>query len=810
MADLAEKDKKYKIYSVDHYNMATINFINNNYDEYNIDELIEQLEEDNKYHFRILNNTTYIFFGDLDGYDESIEIFAYKLNKYMEDNYKLSFIMDEFKYTCNKNKKGSYHYSIPKWNLQVENLKKIITSLKKDENLDSIIDTTIYSNHWFRCPNQSKGFKNDITIHNIITGSMIDFIVEHIPSNSINIDGYVNINYSENNHEDINKIIIPKNTSNEIALSKNNETNILTLASSLTKSDICKRVFDECYAQKRFELYEYWISIGMAITNIFDDINEAIELFNYYSAKGSNYEGYESTKLKLLSFIKKNDGYTVATIYYYALEDNKPKFIEIMNKNTFELTETDICKYIKTIAGFKYIYKNTNGIYKLYCYNGIYWQQDDILLRKYIGNELYEFLKKILVNVYWDAKDFNILKTKLEKLKSVNYKKNIVETYKEEGVNNTIKYDDKWWLFGFTNYVYDMKESNIREYCYSDYVSITTGYEWVEPTNEDILYIENLINKIMPDEDEKKTYLDILCTSIDGRCLEKFIIFNGGGRNGKGMINDLLLHALGNYGIISNNNLLFESSKTGSNPEKANIHKKRLVIFREPPEKNKFENSIIKELTGGGKFSARGHHESTTEKELNLTMIVECNRRPLLAEEPQKAEIDRIIDIYFRSTFTLNIDEIDHKNHIYQADPYLKTQEFKEKYKFAFLKILFNTHKEYTRRNNNLYIANTIKERTKNYLELSCNIVQWFKENYTHTNNQKDVIKITDIYDKFKISEYFTTLTKQEKKKYNKTFFMDYIQNNSFFRPYYNDRYNNIRNILRGWIEIITDDIIYL
>jgi hypothetical protein len=35
---------------------------------------------------------------------------------------------------------------------------------------------------------------------------------------------------------------------------------------------------------------------------------------------------------------------------------------------------------------------------------------------------------------------------------------------------------------------------------------------------------------------------------------------------------------------------LFENSKTGSNPEKSNLHKKRFVLFREPPEKKKFEN----------------------------------------------------------------------------------------------------------------------------------------------------------------------------------------------------------------------------
>jgi hypothetical protein len=56
--------------------------------------------------------------------------------------------------------------------------------------------------------------------------------------------------------------------------------------------------------------------------------------------------------------------------------------------------------------------------------------------------------------------------------------------------------------------------------------------------------------------------------------------------------------------------------------EKAKLDKKRLVLFREPPEKNKFENSIIKILTGGGKFFARNLYENKTEKVLYNTTFV--------------------------------------------------------------------------------------------------------------------------------------------------------------------------------------------
>ena len=402
---------------------------------------------------------------------------------------------------------------------------------------------------------------------------------------------------------------------------------------------IYKNIFDNCYSQERFEKYEYWMSVGMGLKNIFSQASEetAFQLFDYFSSKSHKYKGTDDVKncFDKFKFLPEKNGYTASTLYYYAKQDNKNKFIEIMNENTFELGPTDICKFIKTFAGNKFIYSKN---FKLFCFNGKFWEQNNIEFRKYISGELYNFLKLVLVECFWNNREFNSLKSKLEKFKTISLKKELEETYKEYGLNETIKFDDKWFLFGFNNTVYDLQEQQFREYSYDDYVATTCGYDWREPTQEELNTVHSLIQTIIPDQEERETYLQILSTTLEGKCLEKFIVFNGVGRNGKGLMDDLLLLALGNYAMIGNNSILFENNKTGANPEKANMHKKRLVLFREPPAHKKFSNSQIKELTGGGQFSARGLHESETCKQLNLTMIVECNQRPLFEEEPQNAE----------------------------------------------------------------------------------------------------------------------------------------------------------------------------
>lgn len=812
----------YEIFSVVNYATSNNDFIKNNRILFkNIDKLVSELENKDKYyHFRIHNNQTYIFFGDLDNYPNSIGKFKQILLNFLHNRYDINIQDSDIKYTQNNKKNGSYHYSVPILHASLSKLKEIHNNLlrenkeefiyKGEKKVEKCIDTTIYSEHWYRCPNQSKGNISDIQENNkhiIIFGEMKDFVVYYIPNGSINIDKneYIEEIIASTisdtvKHEFKNKdLILKKNKEEEEKLEvyKNN----LVLSTTLSQPNLYKKMFDECYAQERFEVYEYWITVGMAIKNTFNDEDEAFDLFNYYSAKGSNYEGIEKTKYKYATLIKKNssNGFTTATIYYYAIADNKPKFIEIMSKNSFELGQTDMCKYLKIITGNNFIYKIVGDTYKLYCFNGKYWETDSILFRQCLSTELYDFLKSILVEVYWNSKDFNALKNKIEKLKCINFKREVEETYKEYGTNNNVNFDDKWFLFGFNNMVYDLDEECFRDYKYDDYISITCGYDWREPTEEEIETVNKLIESIMPIKDERDLFLQIMCTSLDGRCLEKFVIFNGGGGNGKGVIDDLLLKAVGNYGMIGNNGILFETSKTGSNPEKSNIHKKRVVIFREPSERNKFENSVIKELTGGGTFSARSHHEKTTTKELNLTMIVECNKRPLFAEEPKDAETRRIIDIYFRSTFTTDSSLVDNTNNIFYANPDFKSNSFQEKHKYALIKILIDQHKLYKR---NMYIFNipvSIKERTQLYLELSCNIVQWFKDTYELTNDKNDFIQVKDIYSYFLKSEYYLNLTKQERRKYNKTYFLEYFQTNIFFRKYFVERFNNLRSLLKEW-----------
>jgi hypothetical protein len=839
-------EKLYKIYSLPNYKVNK-NTIENGFKEYKINELIKLLSEtDAGYHTRIHKNTNYIFFGDIDGLKCSIVIFMNNLIKFLKSEYDITIQKSDIKYTENKSKEGSFHYSIPTLNCSCEKLKEIQLNFIKmhesnknyrytiDKQVKNSIDTTIYAEHWFRMPNQSKESNKD-TLHVIVRGEMIDFIVEFIPENSICIEFFgkknilslkkknSNIKKTDNNDIIIDNGIIDNNDiiinddiidnndiiiddgiienndipidnvmkNNNIQEQKNNDTEDEDdeFTKKLKKSKnykyykIYKKFFDHCYSQKRSDNYEYWISVGMALKNIYD--MDAFELFDYFSKKSHKYIGTLDVYQMYLTFGTNGINYKgVGTLYKFAKDDNIEEYKKILFIEQISFEDSDFAQMIFELAGDRFIYKKDNEIYTLYCYNGAYWEKDPIILLKYISDELYPYYVKLLDDVYLKAKNSSKLRNQIDSLKKWSVENSIAQCYKKYG-GRVIDFDAKWWLFGFTNMVYDLSIHNFRKYEKDDYVSITTKYDWVQPSDEKIEKINAIIKSIMPYDDEKKLYEEILSTSLDGRCLEKFVIFNGGGRNGKGVIDDLMLIALGNYGLSGCNSLLFEKSKTGSNPQKANLHMKRFVVFKEPAAENLFQNSVIKELTGGGKFTARQNYENSTEKMLNCTVICECNRKPLFAEEPTNADGSRIIDILFRSTFTENKEELDDETFYFEANKEFKNPNFQEDHKCALLYILMNAYKNYSDNNCVFIIPETIKKRTLEYLEAGCIILQQFLQKYEFTDNKNDVVYVKNFLAEFTETVYYSNLDKKQKRATNLKYFVEYFSTNIVTKKYF-------------------------
>ena len=59
-----------------------------------------------------------------------------------------------------------------------------------------------------------------------------------------------------------------------------------------------------------------------------------------------------------------------------------------------------------------------------------------------------------------------------------------------------------------------------------------------------------------------------------------------------------------------------------------------------------------------------------------------------------------------------------------------------------------------------------------------------------------------DLYHEFSSSDFYINFTKAEKRRYNKSYFNNFITSNEFFKEYYCERVGNIRNCIIKWEKI--------
>ena len=438
----------------------------------------------------------------------------------------------------------------------------------------------------------------------------------------------------------------------------------------------------------------------------------------------------------------------------------------------------------------------TNGT--LYHFNGVYWKTDDknnAIIHNFVDKEYHNYLLDELYKFDNTTTEktpqhvTTVIKKRMEigKLRNISHRESFIKDLIIKITNNDIVFDQKPYLFAFENKIYDLNKGQFIEPEAEQYISVTTGYKYDESydTPTKALELDKLLNTIFPQPEIKKLYLTILSTGLDGLPLEKFVIANGGGGNGKGLLNEFVQHTLGKYAYILPVNVLLGPLKTGSNPEIANMNAKRFIIAREPDRNLMFNCGTIKEILGGNELNARVNYSNDTKVNLQLTLILECNDKPKL-NEVNDALGRRIIDVPFKNRFVDKYvyDELDDedKKTTFITNSYYKTLEFKNEYKQALFFILAEHYKEFHKNKRELPLPKEIEKRNIDYLAHSDELLNWFNDKYEKTDNQKDVIKLKLIYEAFKSSEYFENLSKADKRQNNYKNFIEKLEKNMFLK----------------------------
>lgn len=487
---------------------------------------------------------------------------------------------------------------------------------------------------------------------------------------------------------------------------------------------------------------------------------------------------------------------------------DKPKhdvFVEMKGVHLeLGVSTAGFAEHFLKVYGGKFVFCN-NTLYK---YNGVYWEKDDennTIIHTYISNEYHDYLidnfnifdkwkmsKCTTEEAYKEhGKLVTFFRKQMFKLKEFTKRCSIVSDVIIYITNNKLKFDNDPYLFAFENCVFDLRLGVPIPPKADQYISMTTGFKYERQFDDEKQKNELLaiFDKIFYNSPEiRDLYLTILSTGLCGIPVEKFVLVNGSGGNGKGVINELFMKLLGEYGYLLPVSVLVNKVKAGSNPELAGVSGKRFVLAREPDRETRLNAGVIKDMTGGEAISARMNYSNKTEVDVKMTMVLECNDKPLLGEST-KALLRRLLDIPFKSTFLPpelyeELDEEDKEKGFYLINQYLKSVEFKCKYRQTLFDILLGYFDKHLKADSNLVVPKEVQNRNETYLQNSDEFYGWFYDNFQKTGNKTDFVKMKDVFNNYKNSEFFNNMTKKQKRENNYKNFIAKVEGNMFLKQF--------------------------
>ncbi len=218
----------------------------------------------------------------------------------------------------------------------------------------------------------------------------------------------------------------------------------------------------------------------------------------------------------------------------------------------------------------------------------------------------------------------------------------VLEKHQKRSVRELM--DSNPMLFAFQDAVYDFtakdgKAIGKRPIEPTDYIVTTCGYDYPTPNPAVRQHMEEVLKGIWSKQgeygDNGETYeyvMRILATSLCGvRWMEAFFILTGSGRNGKGLLFELLQAVMGNYYYQLPVQVLTTKidNPRAANPDIANLVGKRMVCSTEPEANEKLLEGTIKAMTGGDPLTGRALYGNPNTFKPQFWLGIQCNVIPL-------------------------------------------------------------------------------------------------------------------------------------------------------------------------------------
>lgn len=515
----------------------------------------------------------------------------------------------------------------------------------------------------------------------------------------------------------------------------------------------------------RFDNYQEWCAIGWCLFNIGG--MGMLDIYKKYSKKSSKYE--DGCCEKIFDKAISDGGYTIASLKWWARQDNLEKYNKIMLEHVNEflkiaisMTDTDIAKYI--YEKYKHIVKRTpqrdwyvfkNGVWKCNPNGHLIRTMvlEDVPIDILNLRQIYDEMAKQKTGDEQDLllKKSEALSKLIKRIKTRTSKNNIIEEagdlFTDDDFLNSL--DTKLHLLGFNNGVYDLNLGVFREAVPDDLLTKTVGYDYVKmnENHDDYKKLIKYFEQVFVDKEQRDFALKFMSSFLDGNIRDqKYVLWTGAnGANGKSTTVTLIRETLGDYYMPVPVTLFTRKQGGASNasPELMALKGIRAGCMQEPDHGDRMHVGRMKEITGGDQIIGRALFKEMEKFKLQIKLFMTCNDLPSI-DAMDGGTWRRLVVICFGSEF-VEPKDIKYK-HQFPKDPELEYTI--GKLKIAFINMLFKYYKIY--RKDGLQIPESVSKHTNEYKRKNDTYEEFLEANVVQTANPSDVAQIDIVYELFK------------------------------------------------------------
>ena len=275
---------------------------------------------------------------------------------------------------------------------------------------------------------------------------------------------------------------------------------------------------------------------------------------------------------------------------------------------------------------------------KWFFFNGSYWQED-------IGNQRVELAAERVANSIKKEKPELSFSTKTDEDKAMNEwyrfqkdsrshmaKMHMIDEFKKYVIVKHGEFDKEDMLLNTESGYVDLSNGELHDHDIDKKFSHQTLAEYSD--NVDAPLWDKFLNQIFNSDEELIHYVQkaigySFTGSVDEQCL---FILNGRGRNGKSVFSNVVSDVAGNYAKQMNvQTIVAKKNQSGSaNSDIARLEGARIVTSSELNEGDRFDESLVKQLTGGDKILARFLYGSEFEYKPKFKIWMATNHLPII------------------------------------------------------------------------------------------------------------------------------------------------------------------------------------